>query len=94
MILMTALWLLVILLLLRHLRGGDSRGQLPPGWTAETEREMARLREEVDRLGREVARLNDEQSFMVRLLETRERPSLAPGPDPPERPTAVREDEA
>jgi hypothetical protein len=91
MMFMTAIWLLLILLLVRQLWGGGGRAQLPPGWTAETEREMARLREEVDRLGREVARLNDEQSFVVRLLETRERPSLGPGSEPP---PSVREEEA
>jgi hypothetical protein len=38
--------------------------------------EMAALREEVERLSREVARLQDEQSFMVRLLGDGERARL------------------
>jgi hypothetical protein len=38
--------------------------------------EMARLKEEVDRLSGEVARLQEEQSFMVRLLNDGERNRL------------------
>jgi hypothetical protein len=41
--------------------------------------EVLRLREEVERLSLEVARLQDEQSFMVRLLTDGERKKLAGG---------------
>lgn len=40
--------------------------------------EIARLREELDRLSAHVARLDDEQQFMVRLLDEGERPALPP----------------
>jgi cell division protein FtsB len=43
--------------------------------------ELARLREEVDRLTTEVARLHDEQSFMVRLLSEGDRQRLLDRPD-------------
>ena len=55
---------------------------LPPGVAPP---ELARLREEVDRLNAEVSRLSDEQSFMVRLLSDGERRQLERGnrsPDP------------
>jgi len=45
-------------------RGGGSGGQLEGQHTAE----LARLREEVDALTAQVVRLQDEQSFMMRLL--------------------------
>jgi hypothetical protein len=41
--------------------------------------ELARLREEVDRLSMEVARLQDEQTFMVRLLSEGDRRRLQEG---------------
>jgi hypothetical protein len=41
--------------------------------------ELARLREEVERLSLDVARLQDEQSFMVRLLSEGERKKLLEG---------------
>jgi hypothetical protein len=52
--------------------------ELPPG--SETSLgEIARMREEIDRLSLEVARLQDEQSFMVRLLSEGERRRLEEG---------------
>ncbi|HET7231119.1 MAG TPA: hypothetical protein VFJ16_13995 [Longimicrobium sp.] len=45
--------------------------------------ELARLREEVDQLTAQVVRLQDEQSFTMRLLaEGGERPAALPGPAP------------
>jgi hypothetical protein len=44
--------------------------------------EIGRLREEVERLALEVSRLQDEQSFMVKLLEEGERKRLGQGPKP------------
>lgn len=41
--------------------------------------ELGRLKEEVERLAAEVARLQDEQSFMVRLLSDGERKKLLEG---------------
>jgi hypothetical protein len=48
--------------------------------------EIARLREEVDQLTAQVVRLQDEQSFTMRLLTGGERPpatGLPAGPAPP-----------
>jgi len=56
--------------------------ELPPGLHGEMA-EMAKLRDEVDRLGQEVARLQEEHSFMVRLLTDGERKRLRGG-SPPE----------
>lgn len=39
--------------------------------------ELARLREDVERLSAEVSRLNEEQSFMVRLLSEGDRAKLS-----------------
>jgi len=44
--------------------------------------ELARLREEVDRLSAQVGRLEEEQSFMVRLLSESERRKLSDGRPP------------
>jgi cell division protein FtsB len=46
-------------------RGGNGAAQLEPQHTAE----IARLREEVDALTAQVTRLQDEQTFMMRLVE-------------------------
>jgi hypothetical protein len=54
--------------------------ELPPGSDASAA-EIARLREEVERLALDVSRLQDEQSFMVRLLEEGDRKRLKGGPD-------------
>jgi hypothetical protein len=48
---------------------------LPPG-ADPSPAELARLRDEVERLSAEVSRLHDEQSFMVRLLTDGERTRL------------------
>jgi hypothetical protein len=40
--------------------------------------ELARLREEVDRLSAQVNRLEEEQGFMVQLLSEEQRPLLPP----------------
>lgn len=46
--------------------------------------ELARLREEVDRLSAEVMRLADEQAFMLRLVSGERRPEAEPGPSSPD----------
>jgi hypothetical protein len=51
-----------------------SRESLPP--PSHSPGEMAALREEVERLSREVTRLQDEQAFMVRLLGDGDRARL------------------
>lgn len=56
-----------------------------PALPAPPSPEVALLREEVERLGAEVARLNEEQAFMLRLLAPGEQ-KQAPGGEPP--PTA------
>lgn len=50
--------------------------ELPPGADP---RELARLREELDQLAAQVARLQEEQSFMVRLLSEGEARRLERG---------------
>lgn len=53
--------------------------QLPP--EADTMRaEISQLREEVERLSGQVSQLQDEQGFLVRLLETTDRRQLSEGP--------------
>ena len=52
--------------------------ELPPG-TGVAPEGLKRLREEVDRLALEVARLHEEQSFMVRLLSESDRQKLIEG---------------
>lgn len=55
--------------------------ELPPGADPE---QLARLKDEVERLSGEVARLHDEQSFMVRLLSEGERKQLEGRSESPE----------
>lgn len=42
---------------------------------------VARLEAEVDRLGRELERLQEQSDFVTRLLEERDRDALPPGDD-------------
>lgn len=51
---------------------------IPPGSSASAA-EIAKLREEVDRLSSEVGRLHEEQSFMLTLLGDGDRKRLAEG---------------
>lgn len=86
MMFMAFLWLVALLLLVRWLAGPEA-GRLPPERARRAEAELGRLREEVDRLSRQVDRLSDEQGFLLRLLESGERPALPPPPEePPEEP--------
>jgi len=86
MILEVAILLLVVAVLVRWVAsgvGGRQAARLDPGHTAE----LARLREEVDQLTAQLLRLQEEQSFTMRLLAegaaAREAPALAEGePDP------------
>ena len=80
-----ALLLLLLAYLGRWVVSGSSRdaARLDPAHTAE----LARLREEVDQLTAQLAKLQDEQSFTMRLLTegrgATEAPALAAGePDP------------
>jgi hypothetical protein len=62
--------------------GSSNAPQLDPQHTAE----LARLREEVDQLGAQLLRLQDEQSFMMRLLAEggAARTPALPGAEAPE----------
>ncbi|MBV9774024.1 MAG: hypothetical protein JO040_08750 [Gemmatimonadetes bacterium] len=67
-----AIVVILCIFVLGPLARGASRGafrQVAPGGSPEDRAEIARLREEVDRLGTEVMRLSEEQGFMMRLLE-------------------------
>lgn len=77
------LWLMVVLALVLALTASRGARQLPPGSSPSTDHELARLREEVDRLSGQVERLLEEQSFIVELLGREERAAL-PGADPEE----------
>lgn len=67
---------------------GRGSAELEPAHTAE----IARLRDEVDQLTAQLAHLQDEQSFMMRLLapgnaaEEGGAPPAAPAPDPKSQP--------
>lgn len=79
-------WLVAILLLARWIFFPDPARALPPDYTRRTDAELARLREEVERLAGEVDRLQDEQGFLLRLLEQGESPPRLPaGEDAPPR---------
>ena len=86
LILEISVLLLVVAVLVRWVAsgvGGREAGRLDPAHTAE----LARLREEVDQLTAQMLRLQEEQTFTMRLLAegaaAREAPGLAAGePDP------------
>jgi hypothetical protein len=76
----TLFWVLVVAWLARRERPGAG---LQPHYEAE----VARLREEVDQLNAQLARLTEEQQFMMRLLGegTSPSPSLPQPPQPENR---------
>jgi hypothetical protein len=82
MMFMAVFWLLAVVLIVRWLVvPGPSR--LPPEQAQRTEAELGRLREDVDRLGRQVDRLLEEQTFLLKLLDSGDRPRLPErGSDP------------
>ncbi len=80
MLTFTALfWLIVLVVLAKWVFAGSDRA-LPEN-ARRLELEVGRLREELDRLSMQVARLEDEQSFMVRLLSEDDRRLLQKGRD-------------
>ena len=84
-------WLIVLLVVVRWMIPPDASRRLPPGRLQEMDAEMARMREEMDRLNGQVERLLDEQTFLLRLMEGDEsrrslrapRESPEPGPEAP-----------
>ena len=70
-------WLVILTGLGWWMLGTPRQAQLPPS----TEAELARLREEVDRLSEQVGRLTEEQSYMTRLLASREQHPSLPTPE-------------
>ncbi len=76
-------WLVMLVLLVRWMIPLESKRALPEE-TRRLEGEVERLRDEVDRLSGQVQRLLDEQSFLLRLLDSGEGPpALSRGEDPP-----------
>jgi cell division protein FtsB len=79
---MTVLFFIVVLAFLaRWIHSWAVEG---PALQPHYEAEIARLRGEVDELNAQVARLTDEQQFMMRLLTAGE---ARPGPELPPAPT-------
>lgn len=79
MMITAVLSLFLVAFLLRRLVSAPD-GRLPPGdWAARADLEMGRLRDEVERLSGEVRRLEEEQSFLLRLVEGKERSALERG---------------
>jgi hypothetical protein len=86
MITITALlWLLVIAVVAKWVFAPPDRTL--PERAQRTEAELARVREEIDRLTGEVHRLSEEQSFMVRLLSEGDRARLEGRELPPPPPS-------
>jgi hypothetical protein len=76
-------WLLVVAWLARWALGSWHPGR--PALQPHYEAEVARLREEVDQLGAQLAQLTEEQQFMMRLLtEGRAEADAAALPRPPQ----------
>jgi hypothetical protein len=83
----TLFWLIVVAWLARWAIGAWRPGA--PALQPTYEAEVARLREEVDQLNAQLARLTDEQQFMMRLLTEGQRApdaELLPQPPQPENP--------
>lgn len=81
MMLMSLFWLVALVGLAKWVFGQPADRALPER-TQRTEAEVARLREEVDRLAGLLDRVTEEQSFLVKLLTEGERGAL-PGAGPP-----------
>ncbi|MGI9182030.1 MAG: hypothetical protein ACR2H9_16200 [Longimicrobiaceae bacterium] len=78
MFMFTALfWLIVLGILARWVFAPT--GRVLPEQTQRLELEMSRMREELERLAAHVERLQDEQSFMVRLLSESDQRLLEEG---------------
>jgi len=78
MFMFTALfWLIVLGILARWVFAPTGRAL--PEQTQRIELEMSRMREELERLAAHVERLQDEQSFMVRLLSESDQRLLEEG---------------
>lgn len=75
MMLMSLFWLVALVGLAKWIFGQPTDRALPER-TQRTEAEVARLREEVDRLAGLLDRVTEEQSFLVQLLTEGERGAL------------------
>lgn len=105
MMFMSLFWLMVLAAMAKWIFGQPTDRALPER-TQRTEAEVARLREEVDRLAGLLERVTEEQSFLVQLLAEGERgalpgagdrrpglpPSAPPPPDADAPPPAPNED--
>ena len=77
-------WLLVLFVLIRAVMPPASGGRLPPGRAREMDAELARLREEMDRMNGQIERLLEEQGFLLKLLEKGGPAAELPPADGPE----------
>jgi hypothetical protein len=77
----TLLIILAIIFILAPLAQGYARRLNPPELPGVNPRDVGRLREEVDQLTAQVNRLQDEQSFMLRLLTEGGKPPTQLPPD-------------
>jgi hypothetical protein len=87
MMMFSLVWLLIlVVIVLRFAERNDARRRLPREGGGSADAELARLREDVDRLSSQVERLLEEQSFVLRLLESGQSAGAAPPPLPPAAP--------
>lgn len=85
---MVFLLIIVIIFVLAPIANAYAKRMSRPGLPAADAAELGRLREEMDRLGAQVAKMDDQQSFMLRLLEDGTPDSqLPPGRPEPRRET-------
>jgi hypothetical protein len=75
---MTFLLVLAIIIILAPLVSAAARRLERPALPGASSADVARLREELDQLTAQVNRLQDEQSFMIRLLSDGERSAAGP----------------
>jgi cell division protein FtsB len=77
---MVFLLIIAIIFILAPIANGYAKRMSQPGLPAADAAELGRLREEMDRLTAQIAKMEDEHSFMLRLLENGTPDSQLPPP--------------